>query len=253
MTYNVRTAVFEGPLDLLCQLISRKQVDVAAVSLTDLVVEYVACLEEMARLDLELTSEFVLIAATLIQLKAHRLLPTDQALDLDEDLELMEERDRLLVRLLTCVTFKDVSAVLLHRLQEHARLVPRTFGLDQTVRAVPPDPELSIDGSGLARMAAAVLARLTQEPDLDHLDLDLPSVQEAIDELRGRLGEQMETTFDTLVVHCQRPIDVAAYFLALLELARWGMISVTQKDWTSQIKVKRTDRTDEAFVSEWSS
>jgi segregation and condensation protein A len=252
MAYNVRTAVFEGPLDLLCQLVSRKQVDVAAVSLTDLVVEYLACLEEMARLDLELTSEFLLIAATLIQLKAHRLLPANEAVDLDEELELMEERDRLLVRLLTCVTFKDVSAVLLHRMQEQARLVPRTFGLDQALRALPPDPQLDVDGQGLAHIAAAVLARLTQEPDLDHLDPDLPSVQVAIDELRGRMGGQMETTFDTLVVHCGRPIEVAAYFLALLELARWGMISVTQKDWTSEIKVKRTDRTDEAFVSEWS-
>jgi segregation and condensation protein A len=253
MTYNVRTSVFEGPLDLLVQLITRKQVDVAAVSLTDLVVEYVACLEQMQRLDLELTSEFLLIAATLIQMKAHRLLPTNPAVDFDEELELMEERDRLLVRLLTCVTFKDVSAVLLHRLQEQARLVPRTSGLDQIVRAIPPDPELNVDRSGLARIAAGVLARLTPEPDLDHLDPDLPSVQEALNELRWRMGEQVDTTFDALVVHCRRTIEVAAYFLALLELVRWGMISVDQKDWRSEIEVRRLEGTSGAFVSEWSS
>ncbi|MEX0757332.1 MAG: segregation/condensation protein A, partial [Acidimicrobiia bacterium] len=96
MSYHVRTSVFEGPLDLLLQLITRHQVDVTSVSLADLVTEYLAHLDEMRTLDLDVTSEFLLIAATLIQLKIRQLLPTDSELDLDEELELMEERDRLL-------------------------------------------------------------------------------------------------------------------------------------------------------------
>jgi segregation and condensation protein A len=128
MSYHVSTSVYEGPLDLLLQLITRHQVDVTSLSLSGLVTEYLAHMEEMRRLDLDVTSEFLLIAATLIQLKAHALLPADSELDLDEELALMEERDRLLARLLTCVTFKDVAVVIRHRLQEANRYVPRVSG-----------------------------------------------------------------------------------------------------------------------------
>ncbi|HLU30912.1 MAG TPA: ScpA family protein [Acidimicrobiia bacterium] len=251
MTYHVSTAVFEGPLDLLLQLITRHQVDVTQVRLTDLVAEYLAHLEEMRLLDLDVTSEFLLIAATLIQLKAHALLPADADLDLDEELALMEERDRLLARLLTCVTFKDVAVVIRHRLQEANRYVPRVSGLDQEIAAPVADVTLPVDAEGLARIAAAALAPRAQEPDLDHLDLDLPSVQAAIDELRARVSTEVDTGFDSLVAHCRRPVEVAAYFLALLELARWGLIQVSQEDWLQEIVVRRTDDVGSAFVSEW--
>ena len=98
MSYHVKTEVFEGPLDLLLQLITRHQVDITALSLLDLVTEYLSYLDAMRDMDLEVTSEFLLIAATLVQLKARHLLPDDAEVDLDEELALMEERDRLLSR-----------------------------------------------------------------------------------------------------------------------------------------------------------
>lgn len=251
MTYHVSTAVFEGPLDLLLQLITRHQVDVTSVSLADLVSEYLAHLEELHRLDLEVTSEFLLIAATLIQLKAHALMPNDYALDLDEELALMEERDRLLARLLTCVTFKDVAVVIRHRLQEANRYVPRVSGLDQEIAVEPPVVMVPTDAIGLARIAAAALAGDRNEPDLDHLDLHLPSVQAAIDELRVRMTEEITASFDNLVDHCRRPVEVAAYFLALLELARWGLVEMTQTDWMSEIRVRHTGADASGVVSEW--
>ncbi len=249
MTYHVKTAVFEGPLDLLLQLITRHQVDITAVSLGDLVGEYLSYLDEMRALDLDVTSEFLLIAATLIQLKARHLLPDDADVDLDEELELMADRDRLLGRLLQCVTFKDVAAVLTARLQATNRYLARQGGLDPGVEVPPPDVVLAVDAPGLARIAARVLSART-EPDLDHLDLELPSVQHALDELRTRIAEAAETTFDELVSHCRRPVEVAAYFLALLELARWGMVEVAQEDWLSEIRVVRRDASGEV-VSEW--
>lgn len=251
MTYHVATAVFEGPLDLLLQLITRHQVDVTAVRLSDLVSEYLAQLQEMRRLDLDVTSEFLLIAATLIQLKAHALLPADHELDLDEELALMEERDRLLARLLTCVTFKDVAVVIRHRLQEANRHVPRVSGIDQDIAVAPPDVVVPADPVGLARIAASVLAARETEPDLDHLDLDLPSVQAAIEELRVRIASEITTGFDTLVEHCGRPVEVAAYFLALLELARWGMVEVSQEDWLGEIRIRHTGTGGPELVSEW--
>lgn len=254
MSYHVRTAVFEGPLDLLLQLITRQQVDVTAVSLGDLVSEYLAYLDDMRRLDLDVTSEFLLIAATLIQLKVRHLLPSDTELDLDEELALMEERDRLLSRLLMCVTFKDVAAVLSARMQAANRYVPRISGLDQKIPTPVAEISIPVDATGLADVAQRVFAERDREPDLDHLDLELPSVQAAIDELRVRVNEAAETTFEDLVAHCTRKVEVAAYFLALLELARWGMVELAQDDWLAQIEVRHRPHGEPGAVrSEWAS
>jgi segregation and condensation protein A len=213
----------------------------------------VSFLEEMKGLDLEVTSEFLLIAATLIQLKANSLLPTRGELDLDDELALIEERDRLLSRLLVCVTFKDVAAVLHRRLQESNRHVPRVSGLDQSIAVAPFEWAIPVDSNGLASMAAKVLSREGAEPDLDHLDLELPSVEEAIDRIRDRVTELTMTSFEVLTEHCSTPVEVAAYFLALLELARWGLIEVSQDDWLADIRVQHRELGETDLTSEWAS
>jgi segregation and condensation protein A len=251
MSFHVKTTVFEGPLDLLLQLISKHQVEVTAVGLTGVVTEYLSFLNEMKGMDLEVTSEFTLIAATLIQLKAQSLLPSRGDFDMDEELALIEERDRLLSRLLACVTFKDVGAVLLRRLQEANRYVPRTSGVDQRIQVAPADFAIPVDTNELAAIALKVFTRKDAEPDLDHLDLDLPSVESAIDELRTRVSELTLSSFDDLTQHCQRPVEVAAYFLALLELARWGLIAISQDDWLGQIRVEHRDHGGLDLTSEW--
>lgn len=253
MSFHVRTTVFEGPLDLLLQLITKHQLEITAVGLTDVVGEYISFLDEMREMDIEVTSEFLLIAATLVQLKAQSLLPGSTELDLDEELALSEERDRLLSRLLASVTFKDVAAVLLRRLQEGNRHVPRTSGLDQKINRSAPTPDLPVDGEGLVALYAKVLARAHLEPDLDHLDLELPSVDEALRDLRERVEMATVASFDNLVEHCRRPVDVAAYFLALLEMARWGLIEVSQDDWASPIEVRHKDSGELDLTSEWAS
>ena len=251
MTFHVRTAVFEGPLDLLLQLITKHQVEVTAVGLSEVVAEYLSVLDEMSELDLEVTSEFVLIAATLVQLKAHSLLPSRTDLDLDEELALVEERDRLLARLLASVTFKDVAAVLRRRLQEGNRYVARTSGLDQKIAAPPPEFDLP-DRDVFASVAARVFARRRDEPDLDHLDLDLPSVEVAIQDLQERLRLSAVTSFEKLTDHCRRPVEVGAYFLALLEMARWGLLKVSQEDWLAPIDVVHVADAEIDLDSEWS-
>jgi segregation and condensation protein A len=253
MSFHVKTNVFEGPLDLLLQLIAKHQVEVTAVGLTEVVGEYVSFLDEMKDLDLEVTSEFLLIAATLIQLKAQSLLPSRGEFDLDDELEMIEERDRLLSRLLVCVTFKDVAAVLQRRLQEANRYVPRVSGLDQPVSSAPSDLTIPIDAHGLAFLAARVFAREGAEPDLDHLDLDLPSVETAIDEIRSKVAELTMASFEELTEHCTRTVEVAAYFLALLELARWGLIEVSQEDWLANIQVRSRGQGQADLTSEWAS
>ena len=252
MTYEVHTPVFEGPLDLLLRLITERQVEITEVSLLAIVDEYLAHLALLPDLDLESASQFLVIAATLIQLKARRLLPGADGVDLDEELALAEERDRLLSRLLACLTFKDVAAVLAHRLDATARMVPRYAGLDPGIAPPPPLVRLPLTAQELAALAARLLARL-REPELDHLDLDLPSVAEAIEEVRRRVAAEVHTDFDTLTGHLGRPLEVVAYFLAVLELARWGLLGAAQEHPGAPILLHHRAEPDRQLVSEWPS
>jgi segregation and condensation protein A len=228
MTFEVRTRVFEGPLDLLLQLITSHQLQIQDLSLVEVVHEYLGFLDEMRDLDLEVTSEFLLIAATLIQLKARHLLPDDEPFDLDEELALAEERDRLLSRLLACLTFKDVAAVLVHRMDAASLRHGRAVGLPTEITPMAPDVVVPVDIRELAAIAELAFATPHADPDLDHLDLDLPSVQDAMVDLQGRMATVAVAEFDDVVAHCSRDVEVVAYFLALLELARWGIVRVSQ-------------------------
>ncbi|MCL1595118.1 MAG: segregation/condensation protein A [Actinomycetia bacterium] len=237
MTFEVRTRVFEGPLDLLLQLITSHQVEITELSLVGIVNEYIQFIDDMTELDIEGTSEFLLIAATLIQIKARHLLPEDEPIDLDDELLLSEERDRLLARLLACLTFKDVAAVLRHRMDAATRFVPRRVGLPDHVVAPVPDVVVPVDVKGLAAIAERVFSTQYAEPDVDHLDLDLPSVQDAMVDLQGRMAATVTSDFDDIVAHCTRDVEVVAYFLALLELARWGIVKVEQREMNSAISI----------------
>jgi segregation and condensation protein A len=252
MSHQVHTPVFDGPLDLLLDLITSRRVDVTELSLTDIVNGYLAALEEMRSLDLEVTSEFLVIAATLIQLKARRLLPEDLPVDLDEELALAGERDRLLSRLLANLTFKDVAAVLAHRLDTADLLVPRLAGLDRDVVPPPPDVRIGVSAGDLALVAERVFSRASGRVDLDHLDLDLPSVGDAIADVRRRIADELEADFEALVADRHSPLHVIAYFLAVLELARWGMLQVRQAEPGAAITITRSDGRQPAdLVSEW--
>lgn len=236
MTYEVKTRVFEGPLDLLLQLITSHQVEITELSLSDLVTEYVGYLDLMSEMDLGVTSEFLLIASTLIQMKARHLLPDDREIDLDDELALAEERDRLLSRLLMNLTFKDVAAVLSHRIAANERYVARSLGLEG-VKAPSPSFVLPVDAAGLAAIAERVFSDEDDLVDVDHLNLDLPSVQDAILDLQDRMATVVETDFESVVAHCSRSVEVVAYFLGLLELARWGILRVSQDDRLSPIMI----------------
>lgn len=240
ITYQVHTAVFEGPLDLLLHLITSRELDVAELSLTDLVAEYLEYLDAMAELDLEVASEFLLIAATLIQLKARRLLPAATDPDLDEELALGEARDKLLTRLLACLTFRDVAAVFAHRMQAEERHVARRAGLDKDIVPRRPPAPLPVTAAELAMTAAGVIGRQELEPEVDHLDLELPSIADAMADLRTRMSRHAVASFDELVAHCSQRVEVTAYFAAILELARWGVVGLEQAEPFGPITVTRS-------------
>ncbi len=242
MSFQVKTRVFEGPLDLLLQLITSHQLAITELSLLAIVNEYVAYVDELHELDIEMASEFLLIASTLIQIKARHLLPDDEPFDLDEELALVEERDRLLARLLAALTFKDVAAVLRHRLTTFERFLPRSVGLEGIGSGIPQDVTIPTDLAGLALIAQRVFSTPIEDPDVGHLQFDLPSVQDAMVDLQGRMASIITAEFDDLVTHCTQNAEVVAYFLALLELARWGIVRISQEEASPIIDI-RYDRT----------
>src|SRR5512132_886800 len=131
MSYEVSTSVFEGPFDLLLHLILKQEVDLWEISLSRIVDEYLAELERMESFDLDVTTEFLLIAATLVDLKARRLLPSLEEVEFDEELLRFEERDLLLARLLECKTFKDAARVLEGMLRRGGKVVSRSAGVEE--------------------------------------------------------------------------------------------------------------------------
>ncbi|MDE0170318.1 MAG: ScpA family protein [bacterium] len=241
MTYEVRTDVYNGPFDLLLQLVGRNHVDITKVRITGIVDDFLQTLHERDP-GLDTTSGFVLMAAILIHLKARFLLPDEEEIDLEEELALLDERDRLVARLLTLLTFQDVATVLRYRFTEAGRHVGRSVGIDRPL-ARPRSPLLpeGVTPATLAALIDGMAGTDLAEPEveMDYLDLDLPSVGDAIEEIRTRIVAELESTFERLVAHCTRRVEVAAYFLAILELARWGVVSVAQND-PYEISVRRT-------------
>ena len=126
MAYEVQTPIFEGPFDLLLHLILKQQVELYDINLSEIVDAYLQQIETMEQLDLEIATEFLLIAATLVELKTRRLLPEDTEIDLDDEFSLWEERDLLLARLVECKVFKDAALVLRQLSAEAALSYPRS-------------------------------------------------------------------------------------------------------------------------------
>lgn len=227
--YEVSTPVFEGPFDLLLHLISREQVDIYQVSLSAIVDGYVAGLEQLRALDLDVATEFLLIAAILLELKARRLLPGADDVDLDEELSLWEERDLLLARLFECKTFKDAAAALARTMEAAGRSWPRMAGLEERFLEVAPD---FLTGITPARLRAAYLVATAPKPlprvDLDHVAPVRISVADAVIELLDELPRVGRITFRRLTEALAERLEVIVRFLAVLELYKQGVIELEQ-------------------------
>jgi segregation and condensation protein A len=228
--YTVSTPVFEGPFDLLLHLITREQVDLWEVSLSAIVDEYVATLEAMrASLDLDAATEFLLIAAVLLELKARRLLPGRDDVELDEELGLWEERDLLLARLLECKTFKDAAGAITRMMDAADRSWPRTAGLEERFAALAPDP---LEGVTAERLRDSLIAVTRPRPvprvDLDHVAPIRLSVADAVAELVDELPRVGRITFARLTAALAERLEIIVRFLAVLELCKQGRLEIEQ-------------------------
>ena len=229
VAYEVTTPVFEGPFDLLLHLITREQVDIYEVSLSSIVDAYLRELERMQPLDLERATEFLLIAAILVELKTKRLLPGSDDVDMDDELALWEERDLLLTRLLECKTFKDAAGELARMGARAERSQPRRMGLEEPFLALQPD---LLAGVTPMQLRAAFLRAVTPRPvprvELDHVAPVRISVADAVTELVDELPRVGRITFRRLTDGLVERIEVIVRFLGVLELYKQGLIDLQQ-------------------------
>ncbi len=238
MAVDVTTAVYEGPFDLLLHLILREQVDLYEVSLSHIVDAYLVEIERMQSLDLDLATEFLLIAATLVELKARRLLPGRDDIDLDDELALWEERDLLLARLLECKTFKDVAGVFSTLAEEADRSFPRAAGADERFEGLMPD---LLEGVSPLRLQKAFVRAITPKPivriDLFHVAPIRASVSDALTELLDELPRAGRISFRRLTSGLVERIEVIVRFLALLELFKQGYVDLEQTERFGDVEV----------------
>ena len=231
MSYAVQTDVFEGPVDLLLHLILKDEVDLYEISLSRIVDGFLAHLDGLAAaLDLELTTEFLVIAATLVDLKARRLLPGPVDITVDEELALFEQRDMLLARLIEAKTFRDAAGAMEHMAQAAGRSWPRTAGLEERFLALAPDLLAGVTPADLhaAWLRASAPAPPPPRVVLDHVAPIRVSVGEAVDGLLARLPGAGQLTFRTLTEGMLDRMEVIVSFLAVLELYKQGLIELGQ-------------------------
>jgi segregation and condensation protein A len=234
----------------LLHLILREQVDLYEISLTRIVDAYLDELERLQELDLEVATEFLLIAATLVELKARRLLPGQDDVDIDEELALWEERDLLLARLLECKTFKDVAAVFGSLADDAARCFPRLAGLDERFIGLAPDLLAGTSPEALRRAFLRVTApRPVPRVDLSHVNAIRITVGDAVAELVDELPRVGRIGFRHLTAGLVDRIEVIVRFLALLELFKQGLVDLEQGDDLGDIAVAWLGGTEDELAS----
>ncbi|MGH3913974.1 MAG: segregation and condensation protein A, partial [Pseudonocardiaceae bacterium] len=251
--FTVRLENFEGPFDLLLALISQQRMDVTEVALHQVTDEFITHLRELGdRFDLDETTEFLVVAATLLDLKAARLLPAADVED-EEDLALLEARDLLFARLLQYRAYKQVAALFAELEAGALRRYPRSVAMEERYASLLPEVMLGVDAARFAEIAAVVF-RPKPPPtvSLEHLHTVRVSVHEQAALLRSWLARHGRASFRTLVSDCEHIREVVARFLALLELYREALVMFDQLDplgdlhvrWTGGSETGGSERTD---------
>ncbi|MFF3305592.1 segregation/condensation protein A [Streptomyces sp. NPDC002908] len=237
--FTVRLVNFEGPFDLLLQLISKHKLDVTEVALSKVTDEFMAHIRAMGPdWDLDQTTEFLVVAATLLDLKAARLLPTAEVED-EADLALLEARDLLFARLLQYRAYKRIAEIFSDRLEAESRRHPRTVGLEPQHAELLPEVVISIGPEGFARLAVkAMQPRPKPQVYVDHIHAPLVSVREQAEIVVARLRAEGEISFADLTGDAADTLTVVARFLALLELYREKAVALDQEEALGDLMVR---------------
>ncbi|MFD5769275.1 segregation and condensation protein A [Streptomyces sp. NPDC127049] len=248
--FTVRLANFEGPFDLLLQLITKHKLDVTEVALSQVTDEFMAHIRNLGPDgDLDQTTEFLVVAATLLDLKAARLLPAAEVED-EADLALLEARDLLFARLLQYRAYKRIAEIFADRWEAEGRRRPRTVGLEPHHAELLPEVVLSIGAEGFAKLAVkAMQPKAAPQVYVDHIHAPLVSVQEQAGIVAALLRERGAASFRELVEDAGDTLTVVARFLALLELYREKAVALDQEDPLGELTVSWTGGDGETRVT----
>ena len=249
--FHVRLRNFEGPFDLLLNLIGQRKLDVTEVALHQVTDEFIAYTKALgAGLELDVTTEFLVVAATLLDLKAARLLPTGGDVEDPADLALLEARDLLFARLLQYRAFKQVAELLAELEAAALRQYPRSVALEDRFTDLLPEVLIGVHPEEFARIAAiAFRPRPAPSVGLDHLHDPKVSVAEEAKTVLGMLtdrGAGNWVRFADIVADCTVPVQIVARFLGLLELYRQKAIDFEQPEPLGDLMVSWTGAEDAA-------
>ncbi|MCG5212510.1 segregation/condensation protein A [Streptosporangium soli] len=243
--FQVHLDVYEGPFDLLLGLISKHKLDITEVSLHKVTDEFIAFIRARgSEWDLDQASHFLLVAATLLDLKAARLLPSGEVED-EEDLALLEVRDLLFARLLQYRAYKEVAKILSGRMAAESLRFPRIVPMEPAFASLLPELVLGIGPEQLAKIAArAFTPKVPPSVSVAHIYQPLASVREQAAILVERLRRVRRATFRALTSDCAGPFEVVARFLAVLELFREAAVSFEQIEALGELHVTWTGDDD---------
>jgi segregation and condensation protein A len=223
---------FDGPFDLLLQLISRHKMDITEISLGTVTNEFISYIKQLENSengwDLDKTTEFLVVAATLLDLKAAKLLPSGQ-IDDEADLALLEARDLLFARLLQYRAFKELSAIFAGRIEREEKSFARLVALEPHLAQLLPEVLIGVGAQRFAAIANRVLTpKTTPTFSIDHLYQPLVSVAEQALKVVEHLRRVSRVTFRALIADADSTLVVVARFLALLELYKEGVVRFEQ-------------------------
>jgi segregation and condensation protein A len=227
--FEVHLDVFEGPFDLLLALIAKHKLDITEVALSQVTDEFIAYIRQRSGgWDLDQVSYFLVVAATLLDLKAARLLPSGEVED-EEDLALLEARDLLFARLLQYRAYKEAAAVFAGRMASAARRFPRRVPLEPRFAELLPEVLFTIGPQEFAALAARALTpKAPPVVPTDHIHAPFVSIREQAVLLAGRLRDLGRASFRQLTAGAQGNYEIVASFLALLELHREDTVTFEQ-------------------------
>jgi segregation and condensation protein A len=247
--FAVRLENFEGPFDLLLSLIGKHKLDVTEIALSRVTDDFIAHIKAMRESaggveDLEETTSFLLIAATLLDLKAVRLLPQAEVED-EEDLALLEARDLLFARLLQYRAFKQVAGIFEERFESQAHRHPREVGLEERFATLLPEVLIGIGLEDFARLAArAMQPKPTLDVPMHHIHAPAVSVREQAGVIISVLKLNGASTFRALAADSPDTLTTVARFLALLELFREGVVAFDQLTPLGELTIRWTGDED---------
>ena len=254
MSYRVRIESFEGPFDLLLYLVSRQKVNIGAISLSEITDQYLAEVQRMRNVDLDVASDFLLVASTLLEIKAASLLPHEEAQELDEEYEDMspsEMRDVLVEHLLEYKKFKNAATALQNRFEAEERMHARPFGPDRSFLTLVPDYLKNVKIEQLGQLCAACIARRDVFLlESEHIAARVIPVETQVRIVYDRVCEQGIARFSDFVSAQDDSHVIVVTFLAVLELFKRNMVSLRQDELFGDIEIGYVESSKRQILDE---